>query len=159
VPLARGSTVSFAYKFQVGGGMPVKVQVPPLLGLTKDQAAAALQQAGLGVDLVSQGPILPGPGTKVVGQLPPAGVLVNAGTVVKVTYVEVGQIVLPVTVPPLVGKSKAQAQAALSALGLVAKFNGPGGNPNKLRVLTQQPAAGTKLAPGSTVTMLVLQLP
>ena len=159
VPLARGSTVSFAYKFQVGGGMPVKVQVPALLNLTKDQAAAKLQQNGLGVDLERQGPILPGPGTKVVAQVPNAGSLVTAGSVVKVIYVEVGAIVLPVTVPALVGKTKAQAKAQLEALGLVPKFNGPGGNPTKLKVVTQQPAHGTKLAPGSIVTMLVFQFP
>jgi beta-lactam-binding protein with PASTA domain len=159
VPLARGSTVSFAYKFQAGGGMPVKVQVPLLSGMTKEQAAAKLQQTGLGVDLERQGPIVPGPGTKVVAQTPNPGALVPVGTVVKVIYVEQGQLVLPVSVPTLLGKTKAQAKAQLDALGLVAKFNGPGGNPNKLRVVTQQPVAGTKLAPGSQVTMLVVPIP
>jgi len=230
--LARGSSVSFAFKFQQGGGMPVKVQVPNLLGGTKQDAVAALQQKGLGVDLDRQGPILPGPGTKVIAQMPPAGALVPPGTVVKVGYVELaggpqgltqvpalvgktlveaqqllaaanlglnaqqqgpnmpggikqvisqqpapGAIValgllvqvvyveqLPlapqlVTVPTLTGKTRAQAQSILSGLGLTAKFNGAGGNPNKLLVILQAPAAGAKLAPGSQVTMVVVPKP
>jgi serine/threonine-protein kinase len=158
VPLARGSKVSFAYKF---GGVivPVKVQVPAVLNTTKQQAAAALQAKDLGVNLVQQGPDLPGPGTKVVQQSIPAGSWVNPGTVVTVTYVEVGPLVQQASVPAVVGMTKAQAKALVESKNLVAVFQGPGGNPTKLRVIIQAPNAGTLLAPGSHVTMVVIPIP
>jgi serine/threonine-protein kinase len=118
VALARGSSVSFVFKFQQGGGMPVKVQVPQLLGVTKQEAVAALQQKGLGVDLDHQGPGVPGPGTKVVAQVPPGGALVPPGTVVKVTYVEVAGPGGMTQVPALAGKTLLQAQQALAAANL-----------------------------------------
>lgn len=158
VPLARGSKVSFAYKF---GGivLPVKVQVPSVIGVTRQQAAAALQAKDLGVSLVQQGPDLPGPGTKVVAQNIPAGTLVNPGTVVTVLYIEVGPGPLPAATPNVVGMTKAQAKAAVEAKGLIPIFQGPGGNPNKLRVIIQAPNAGAVLAPGSHVTMVVIPIP
>jgi beta-lactam-binding protein with PASTA domain len=85
---------------------------------------------------------------------------VAAGSLVKVIYVE--QLAPPpaqVTVPTLTGKTKAQAQAMLTALGLTSKFNGAGGNPTKLLVILQAPAAGAHVAPGSQVTMVVIPKP
>lgn len=160
VPLARGSDVAFAYKFQVGGGIGAKVQVPNLAGMAKNAAAAALQQQGLGADLQHQGPFLPGTGTKVVSQGPPAGAMVNPGTVVQVVYVDVavGPPALA-QVPTLVGLSVPDAQQALAAAGLQGQFqqqgpNLPGGG---TKITTQQPSAGQVVPKGSSVQATFVQ--
>ena len=161
VPLARGSTVAFAFKYQ-GGGIGAKVQVPDVMGLTKNAAATALQQKGLGVDLQHQGPFLPGSGTKVTSQNPPAGALVNPGTVVQVGYVDVlgggGNLA---QVPNLVGLTVTQAQQALAAVQLQGSFQqqGPNFPGSGTKVIAQQPAAGQSVPKGSTVNATFVQQP
>jgi hypothetical protein len=60
-----------------------------------------------------------------------------------------------VPVTQLLGKTLAQAQAALKADGLTATVRGVNANVDKDVVAGQQPAAGTSLPPGGTVTILV----
>jgi beta-lactam-binding protein with PASTA domain len=156
VPLARGSDVAFAFKYTGGGPIPVKTKVPGVVGLTKNAAIQALQQKGLGVDLQHQGPVLPGTGTKVTGQVPPADALVNPGTVVQVTYVDVpfGPPPNMTQVPNLVGLTVPNAQQALAAAQLQGAFQQqgapfPGGT---TKVVSQQPIPGQAVPKGSTVT-------
>lgn len=163
VPLARGSEVGFAFKFEAGGGIPVKVQVPNLLGQTKNQAVQTLQQKGLGVDLDHQGPFLPGSGTKVVGQNPPAGALVNAGAVVKVAYVDVAGGGGPglVVVPDLSGLTQQAAQQALQQAGLPGQFvqQGPAFPGGTTKVISQQPVGGQPVPPGTLVKVTFVSQP
>jgi beta-lactam-binding protein with PASTA domain len=163
VPLARGSTVAFAFKYQ-GGGIGAKVQVPDVMGLTKNAAASMLQQKGLGVDLQHQGPFLPGSGTKVTSQGPPAGALVNPGTVVQVVYIDVmgggggGNLV---QVPDLSGMTVPQAQQALAAAQLQGAFQqqGPSFPGGTTKVVSQQPSAGQPVATGSQVQATFVSQP
>ncbi len=162
VPLARGSDVPFAFKFSSGGGIPVKVQVPGVVGQSKDDAVAALQQKGLGVDLQHQGPILPGPGTRVTAQSPPAGALVNPGTVVQLTYVELPSGGPPaVPVPSLIGLSLPEAQQALQQAQLNGQFQaqGPSVPGAGTRVVAQDPPPGSQVPAGTTVRATYLHQP
>jgi hypothetical protein len=61
------------------------------------------------------------------------------------------------TVPDVSELSPTLAQKAILAAGLVPKFTGP--NTNKSWVLSQSPAAGRTVAPGSTVTMVLSTAP
>lgn len=156
--LARGSLVRFTFVFTTGGTLPVKVAVPHVLGMTKEQAASALQGVGLGIRLQREGPAHPGLATKVVGQAPAAGALRLVGSLVDVTYIELpGLGPLPpvpfVTVPDLLGKTLQQAEARLGQASLRAAFErqGPARPGDGTRVLSQSPAAGVRVLSGTTV--------
>jgi eukaryotic-like serine/threonine-protein kinase len=61
-----------------------------------------------------------------------------------------------VTVPPVTNMAQAQAQAAITKLGLKAVVNeAPSDTVDKGLVATQDPDAGTKVDPGATVTLTV----
>jgi beta-lactam-binding protein with PASTA domain len=144
-----GSTV----KFRVATGPLLLATVPNLNGKTAAQAAALLSGAGLGGNVLSV--VAPfKPAGLVFAQDPPAGTHVVPGTVV--TYrVALGLGVLR-TVPDLLGKTKAQALAALAAAGLAGNateevcLTCPVG-----RVKGQSPAAGTNVPSGSIVTFAI----
>ncbi len=155
--LARGTIVRFTFVFTVGDGLPVKVAVPSLLGLTKEQAAQALQGVGLGIRLLRQGPVLPGLGTKVVQQSPAPGTLWLAGSKVDVTYAEVLDAPPPglvtVEVPSVLGLATAAAEErlVLSGLQVALERQGPPRAGTGTRVLSQSPAAGVRVLRGTLV--------
>lgn len=156
--LARGSLVRFTFIFTVGGGLPAKVAVPSLVGLTKEAAASALQAVGLGIRLTRDGPAQPGLNTRVTAQAPAAGALRLVGSLVDVTYIELpGVGPLPplpfVTVPDLAGLGLQQAEARLGQAGLRVAFErqGPARPGDGTRVLSQSPAAGVRVLSGTTV--------
>ncbi len=129
----------------------VTATVPNLIGRTKAQALALLNAADLGHQW--QGPHIVA-GAVVASQSHPAGAHVPKGTVVKAVF---QLVVMPPgpglqfrLVPDLVGKSKAQALAALNAADLVADWEGPHHLPGA-KVSSQAPAAGTLVAKNSTV--------
>jgi beta-lactam-binding protein with PASTA domain len=160
VPLARGSDVAFAFKFTGGPPIPVKTKVPNVMGLSKNAAIQALQQKGLGVDPQHQGPNIPGPGTKVTGQNPPADALVNPGTVVQILYVDVPVgPPNPTQVPNLVGLAVPAAQQALANAALQGSFNkqGPTLPGNGTKVVSQQPIPGTIVPKGSNVNVTFVE--
>ncbi len=84
----------------------------------------------------------------VAGQLAPGSpitIVVSTGTV-------------QVIVPPVVGRTEAQALAQLEAAklrGNVTYLNVPAGDPNAGRVISQNPLAGTKVPPDSAVGLQV----
>lgn len=144
-----GSTVHF----KVAKGFVVFATVPNLFGKTQADAEAALAAAGLAahVDLVFS----PGkPIGRVFSQDPPAGAHVVPGTTVRMSVARLFGLVR--SVPSLVGLTKAQAIAAVEAVGLVADpsdkvcLTCPVG-----RVMDQTPVAGTLVSSGSVVSFHV----
>jgi hypothetical protein len=122
---------------------PVLIQVPNLVGRKVAAARVALTDLGLvlGGKLADD--------RTVAGQQPAAGTLVPVGKVVTVTLVAPPMV----RVPNLTGSGAAGARTALSALGLVF-----GGTPDSDRdIVGQEPAAGTLVPVGTTVTATFAQ--
>lgn len=119
-----------------------EVRVPDLLNLPVAQARAAAAEAGLTVEVA-------GGGDRVGGQLPPSGVSVRRGTVVRLftgagsSPGRVSQGL--VTVPRLEGGTLREVAQLLGAMGLGLEAEGSG------LAAAQDPPPGTRLAPGSRV--------
>lgn len=136
------------------GAAPAKVQVPNINGKKQADAEAALKAVGLVPapsqsysDTVAKG--------VVAGQNPVAGASMSPGS--KVTFVvSLGKGTQSVTIPNVVGKTQADAEAAIKAVGLVpsAVLNVSPTVPKGI-VAGQSPTAGAKTAPGSVVGILV----
>jgi serine/threonine-protein kinase len=127
--------------------------VPAVAGLTRDEAAAALEQA-----LLSVGRITPAfdeqvPPGAVVSAASPPGSRRETGTPVDLV---VSQGPAPRTVPALVGTAENDAVAALEGLGLVAQVDGEYSEEvDEGIVLSVEPAAGGQVARGATVQLVV----
>jgi hypothetical protein len=92
-----------------------------------------------------------------IAQTPRPGVRVNGGSTVGVVL-SAGPP--PIPVPQLVGQSGTEAQALLDKLGLrgsVRQVTAPGVDTGI--VTHESPTAGTELAPGTNVTLLVAEAP
>ncbi|MER7506275.1 PASTA domain-containing protein [Nonomuraea pusilla] len=128
---------------------PVTVAVPPLEGLDRAAAARAIKRAGLASGEVTEVDS-PQPVGRVLGSAPAAGAAVAKGTAVALT-VSAG-----LEVPAVAGMSRTEAEAALTAAGLTA---GPvtrscsAGQDG--RVLSSEPGAGTRVAGGTPVGLVV----
>ncbi|MCZ7664982.1 MAG: PASTA domain-containing protein [Thermoleophilia bacterium] len=128
------------------------VTVPSLVGLTAQQATAAIDQTDLGL-LTKGGDLDDDPQTVVTAQDPGAGATVRAGSTVHIWF---GRPPQPVTVPDLTGTSRQAAQEALRGAGLylgTLEEDFSGGIPGM--VTRQHPPAGTTLAAGGTVDLWV----
>jgi beta-lactam-binding protein with PASTA domain/predicted Ser/Thr protein kinase len=147
VRVAKNSTVDI----HVSRGPP-PVEVPNVIGKSRDEAVAALSDAGLkpSVHTVHSAKT---PNT-VTGQDPPGGTKVVKGSRVRVNVSSGPQ---PVTVPYVVGLSFDQASAQLQSAGFaVARKNIDSDQP-KDRVVDQNPTGSA--APNSTVTLSVSKGP
>jgi beta-lactam-binding protein with PASTA domain len=137
--------------YRIAVGLGIQRTVPDLIGKTKAQALAALAAAGLPGNPTEE-VCLTCPVGRVKGQSPVGGSIVPSGTVVTFAIAK-GLLVTPfTTVPHLKGLTKAQAEAALAAKGLVSdgKVEWKFGEPLN-RIWAQSPAAGTVVPKGSTV--------
>jgi beta-lactam-binding protein with PASTA domain len=135
-----------------------EVEVPDLAGLTVDEARAALEKAGLVLGEAAAAPGKGEPG-KVLSQNPAKGTKAARGSAVAV---EVGAEAAPpppaeeVEVPDLAGLTVDEARAALEKAGLVlGEATAAPGNGEPGKVLSQNPAKGTKAAKGSAVAVEV----
>jgi beta-lactam-binding protein with PASTA domain/predicted Ser/Thr protein kinase len=132
----------------------VLITVPNVVGESRNQAEADLQEAGLTVGNVTK--VQPTDNTQTPGtvleQNPAADEEVERQTPVDLTVVANPEAV---TIPDLEGKSVADAQAALLDLGLVP--DGPTEEPSDTvdqgLVTRTDPASGQDVDPGSTVTI------
>jgi len=132
----------------------VLITVPNVVGESRNQAEADLQEAGLTVGNVTK--VQPTDNTQTPGtvleQSPAADEEVERQTPVDLTVVANPEAV---TIPDLEGKSVADAQAALLDLGLVP--DGPTEEPSDTvdqgLVTRTDPASGQDVDPGSTVTI------
>jgi beta-lactam-binding protein with PASTA domain len=127
---------------------PAPVPVPPVEGLSFEEAEAVLQEARFSVvqaeefsDTVPEG--------QVIGTNPPAGTDAPRDSEVTVVVSQGPELV---TVPDLVGDSVEDASDALEALGLEADVENfrRGGT-----VRAQSPAAGAQVPRGEEVTLLL----
>lgn len=129
-----------------------KVPVPDVIGKSEAEAEQLLQDAGFKVtqseaqysDDVAAGNVIstdPQPGTKA-----------DEGSTVRIV-VSLGKE--QVKVPNLVGSSQTDAEAALSALGLVGSVSEEYSDKAAGTVISQDPASGKEVAKGSTVSYVV----
>ena len=122
--------------------------VPSEIGRT-DLATAEAGIKAAGLVAKAAGASAVGNKGSVTAESPAAGTIVAAGTTVTLTYT------LPkVAVPSEIGRTDlATAEAGIRAAGLVPRAVGASGAGNKGKVTAESPAAGTKVAKGSTVTL------
>jgi beta-lactam-binding protein with PASTA domain/predicted Ser/Thr protein kinase len=137
------------------GPPPVPGGVPSVEG---QQVAAARQElAGVGLNVVQ---VLPRPSNvygkgQVIGTLPPAGAAAWVGQDVSLE-VSTGTTARTVAMPALVGEALAAWQAALAAQGLsVSEIRYGASSAPAGQVLGQEPAAGTPVSAGSTISLVL----
>ena len=121
------------------------VTVPDLIGETRVAADSALARLGLQAQFS-------GTGTTVNDQSPAPGQSVLQSTTVVLTASSAGQNPPPqtVTVPDLIGETRAAADSTLARLGLQAQFSGTGTTVND-----QSPPPEEQVLQGSTVILTV----
>jgi serine/threonine-protein kinase len=131
--------------------------VPNLLGLTLNDAQAAL--AELGLELQEGLPVEVEFGSefdgRVAEQSPPPGTEVDPGLIITVS---VGEAVPGIPVPNVLSMPEGIAQAQIEAVGLVFVKEVeilPTGDPQAGLALAQTPAAGLEVAPGTEVTVTI----
>ena len=134
----------------VSTGKP-EVAVPPLKGLSVDDATTSLTKLGLVANPVED-PDADGRANEVISSDPAAGTSVTKGSKVTLTYAN-GDI----EVPPLIDMTQANAEATLVALGF--------GKPTVVTqedadhppgtVIDQQPKAGTRRPADADIAIIV----
>jgi len=144
----EGTTVTLT----VSSG-PCNAVVPDVVGLTLEAAQAALAVYNFNVQTTDACSDTV-PAGSVISQNPVAGTAVTEGSTVNLV---VSSGPCPVTVPDVVGQDQASAEAAIAAAGLVVgeitvqcSDTVPAGS-----VISQNPAGGASVAPGSTVDLVV----
>lgn len=130
---------------------PEPVAVPEVVGKKLVGAAAALKAVGLEPTITREYSELVAKG-RVLSITPLAGTTVNSGTGVQLL---VSDGPPPVVVPKLIDMRRNEAVAALRKLGLKAKVIAGQATPLN-RVYSQNPAAGTQIPKGTTVTISVI---
>ena len=147
--VAQGSPVQLVVSLGAAA-----VAVPDVVGMTQPQAEQTVALALLNVGRRTTVGSATVPAGQVLSQAPAAGTLVARGAAVAL---EVSLGALAVPVPHVVGMVRAQAEATLGAIHLVA---GPITTAHSAtvpvgHVLIQAPVAGTTVAQGTTVALQV----
>lgn len=152
-----GSNVQVAERSRVTiyvGTGPASATVPALTGKTPDEAASLLEQRGLklgeqNTQETSDSSLV---GT-IISSTPAAGVDAPGGSAVSVV---VGTKQTTVAVPDVNGQSEDQAKSTLANSGFtsVQTQNVDGGG-QEGSVVGTNPAAGTRVAPGTTITLQI----
>ncbi len=128
--------------------------IPAVVGLTQAAAIAAITSAGLAVGTVTQASSATVPAGSVISQNPAAGTSVPPGTTVNLV-VSTGPA--NVAVPNVVNLTQAAATTAITSAGLavgtVTFANSATVSAGS--VISQNPAAGASVAPGSAVDLVV----
>lgn len=147
--IAAGTTVKEGTKiaFTVATA-PSEATVPNVVGMTRDDAKKAITDAKLGFDSTTAYSDKVDEG-KVIAQSLAADSKVKQGTTVTVQVSLGPKPTEDVTVPDVTSFSWSDAEAALHSAGLAARYTGdPAGV-----VVSQDVAAGTKVAPDTLVTV------
>jgi serine/threonine-protein kinase len=147
----EGSTVSLT----VSGG-PGQAAVPTVDGLTQSQARRKLEAAGFKVTVAREASDSV-PTGQVTRTAPPAGTQIDKGSTVTL-FISSGP--QKVTVPSVVGQSQDSASAELANVGLkVQPVAQDSTTETPGNVLSQDPAAGSQVGRGATVTITVARQP
>ncbi len=122
---------------------PQLIRVPRVVGLKLADADAKVSALRLALRVTS------GDGDVVASQSPSAGSMVGVGHAIRITIKRAVVVPQLVPVPNLVGEQAAAARSALSTVGLHL-----GGTAEADRdIVSQQPAPGTLVAAGTTITV------
>lgn len=134
---------------------PAQVTVPDVVGTLEAEARTAILAAKLTVGVVTSQFSGTVPSGRVISQAPPASSTVNEGSAVSVV-VSLGTAP-QVAVPNVVGQPQATAQSTLMAAGLQVGTVSSTRHPTVPagQVISQEPVAGTQVAQGSVVNLLV----
>ena len=127
------------------------VTVGNYIGLTADEAAAALKNFGIGYEII-------GSGERIISQTPRPGDIVSSSLSRVILYTEKREEKY-VSVPALVGTSAQDASAQLLSLGLNVCFDGvslPQGAGTYV-VTYQSHPYGARIQRGTTVTLTVIK--
>jgi serine/threonine-protein kinase len=130
---------------------PKPVKLPNLAGVAVAEAQAQLEAAGLVVTTTEEFSTEYAEG-QVVSSTPAKGERVPVGSTVELV---VSKGPPPVEVPYLIDMPKDDAVYLLQSLGLNVEVNEPPFTPLD-RVISQDPAAGTMIPAGSTVTITII---
>ncbi|MGW0175775.1 Stk1 family PASTA domain-containing Ser/Thr kinase [Rhodococcus sp. NPDC003322] len=125
------------------------VEVPNLRGKSVDQARAALDAVGIVVSDTREVFDSGVDSGDVVGTEPTSGSRVGAGSSVTLT------VSTAVKVPSMIGRSVGSARDELVGLGLEVQVRQVSESDRSL-VISQNPGSGTRVEPGSTVTLTAL---
>ncbi len=135
-----------------------QTNVPNVMGQAQAAASTAITGAGLVVGVVTQEFSVTVVSGSIISQDPVAGTLVAPGSTVALTVSKGPQ---PQSVPDLVGQTQAAASTAITGAGLTVgtitqEFSATVASGT---VISQNPAAGTSAAPGSSVSLTVSKGP
>jgi serine/threonine-protein kinase len=147
--MARGNIVTI----YVSKGLP-KTPVPDVVGMTDNEAVAALTDAGLKANVVTVNSLEPV--DKVLAQAIKAGTEVVKGTEVRIN---VSKGPKPVAVPNVIGSAFESAQSTLQGLNFAVAREDVDDPANAGIVVGQSPAAGTLQSKGSVITVRVSKGP
>ena len=129
-----------------------QVQVPNLMNMTEENALSVLEQMGLKGNKSGESQSDAPAGT-IISQEQTAGDKVDQGTVINYT-VSAGTD--SPTVPAVTGLSQSEAEAQIKALGLETSIQQSYSDTVAIgKIISVDPAAGTQLSKGATVTLVV----
>ena len=132
-----------------------KVVVPNLLGMTEDEAKAALKKKNLGYSIAGREESDKYAAGEIMEQSEKANSKVDKNTEIKVV-ISTGKAKKTVSVPDVRGMSEDDAQKTLENLNLVVEAQAQNNDTVASgKVISTDPAAGTQLTEGSKVTMYV----
>ncbi|MBT8081310.1 MAG: PASTA domain-containing protein [Gammaproteobacteria bacterium] len=148
-PVPQGSAVDLV----ISAG-PAPVTVPDVTGTDQADAEAEIRAAELVVGSVSTRTSDTVPAGEVIRQSPAGGTSVARGSAVNLI---VSEGPAPVSVPSVSGTTRADAEAAIRAAGLVLGEERleNSATVSEGTVISQSPSGGTSVAPGSTVVLTV----
>lgn len=120
------------------------VKTPSLTGKNTSEADALLKTDGLKMNVQ-------GNGANITSQIPEAGQPIPRGGTV-IVYTGGTPVQNTATVPNIAGMTPTDANTAVINAGLNIEFEGNGLNNSGEKAFAQNPAAGTKVPPGTVVT-------
>lgn len=137
----------------VSSGVP-QTTVPDLVGLTLEEAEAALKAAKLKSGEITEEPAEDAEPSEVLRQFPPSGREVDAGTEVDLV------VAASSTVPDVVGETQENATSILEDAGYAVSVSmEPSDTVEEGIVIAQDPDPGAEYESGQTVTILVSEGP
>jgi len=147
--IERGNFVTI----RVSTGKP-RTRVPNVVGQSRDDAVAALTDAGLEANVVSVNSLEPV--DDVTATAPPAGTELVVGSTVRVN---ISKGPRPITVPSVIGSPYESAESQLQGLGFAVAREDVEDEAAAGVVVGQSPAAGTQQGRGSVITLQVSEGP
>jgi len=150
-----GSTVTLVVST---GNCPASTAVPDVIGQTQAAATTAITGVGLVVGTVTEQCSDTVASGSVISQNPPAGVIMSSGSTVALVISSGPCPAQTVAVPDVAGLEQGQAETEINGAGLavaspplqVCSDTVAAG-----KVISQFPAAGTQVTPGSAVLLVI----